>query len=93
LCRHQFAHDALNAVECLGWAQAIRAYIARLAFDLLLDSGDPDLEELVQIRAEDRKELDALNERLRCVLCFLKDTTIELEPAELAIDKIPGIGE
>ena len=62
--------------------------VARLAFDLLFDSGDANLEKLVQVRAENRKKLDALDERLRRILRFFEDAAVELEPAQLAIDEI-----
>src|SRR5436305_12664885 len=93
LRRHQLAHYALDVVEGVGWAQSVRGEIARFALDLLLDSSDPNLEELIQVRTENRKELDALNEGLGWILCFLKHAAIEFQPTQLAIDKIPGIGK
>src|SRR6266513_41368 len=93
LLRHQLAHDALDAVEGVGWAQSVRPKIARFAFDLLLDSSDPNLEELIQVRTENRKELDALNKGLGWILCFLKHAAIEFQPTQFAIDKIPWIGK
>jgi hypothetical protein len=81
LCRDQFAYCFLNAVECLGGTQSIRPDVAALAFDLLLDAGDSNLEELVQIRTENRQELDAFDQRLRGVLRFLEDAAIEFQPA------------
>jgi hypothetical protein len=46
---HKLAHRLLNAVEQLRGTQAIRANIARLTCDLLFDSGDANLEKLIQI--------------------------------------------
>src|SRR5438477_9100974 len=93
LRRHQLAHHALDAVEGVGWAQSVRPEIARFAFDLLLDSSDPNLEELIQVRTENSEELDALNEWLDWILCFLKHAAIEFQPTQLAIDKIPSLGQ
>src|SRR6266568_8132014 len=64
LRRHQLARCLLNAIECLRWAQSIRADVARLAFDLLLNASHPNLEKLIQIRTDNHEELDALDEWL-----------------------------
>ena len=55
--------------------------------DLALEPGDPDHVVLVQIRAEDAEELDALEERHRLVLGLLEHPAIELEPGQLAVDE------
>ena len=55
--------------------------------DETLEAGHPHHEELVQVRAEDRKELDPLEERHRFVLGFLEHAAVELEPRQLAIDQ------
>src|SRR6266404_9245022 len=89
----QLVRDALNLIEGLGWAQTIRGDIARLAFDLLLDAGDADLEELVQVRAENGEKLNSFEQRLGRVLRFFKDATIEFEPAQLAIDEVLWISK
>ena len=89
----QLVHESLDGVECFRRAHAIRADIARLAFDLLLDAGDANLEKLVEIRAEDGEEFDPLDQRLRRVLRFFQNAPVELEPAQLAIDEIRRIGK
>ena len=38
------------------------------ASDLLLETGDADLEELVEVAREDRQEADALEQRIALVL-------------------------
>ena len=93
LRRHQSAHCFLNTIECLRRTQPVRPDLARLAFDLLFDPSHADLEKLIQIRAEDGKELDPLDERLGRILRFLEHATIELKPAQLAVDKIFRIGK
>src|SRR5260370_21836694 len=65
--------------------------MARLAFDLLLNSRHQNFKELIQVRAENRKELDPLNKWLRRILCFLEHAAIEFQPAQLAIDEVAWI--
>ena len=73
--------DALDRVERFCRRHPVWADIARFALDLLLDPGDANLEELVKVRAEDRHELDALDQRLRRVLGFFENAPVKLEPA------------
>src|SRR6266699_2119421 len=87
----QFAHNALDAVESIGGAQPVWTEMARLAFDLLLDSSYPNLKEFIQVRAKNGKELNPLNERLRRILRFFEHATIEFQPAQLAIDEVAWI--
>src|SRR5580765_2905492 len=58
---------------------------------LSLEPGDADHEELVQVRAEDGKELDALEQRDRRVLGLLEDPAVELEPGQLPVDVGAGL--
>src|SRR5439155_21226161 len=55
--------------------------------------GNTDLEKLVEVRAEDRKKLDPLDQRLPLILRFFQDSPVELEPSQLAVDKIFGIAK
>src|SRR6476619_4138467 len=87
------AHGLLDSVEQLCGTQPVRTNIARLAFNLLFDSGYANLEKLIKIRAENREEFNPLNERLRGVLRFLEDALIEREPAQLPVDKILRIAK
>src|SRR5437764_7577530 len=57
LGRDQLARSSLYRVERFGRTQSIRADVAGFAFNLLLDAGNADLEELIQIRAENAEEL------------------------------------
>ena len=88
LRRDHLMHGALDGVKGLGRRHSVRADIARFALDLLLDAGDANLEKLVEVRADDREKLDALDQRLGWVLRFFEDAPVELEPAQLAIDEI-----
>ena len=48
--------------------------------DRLLQAGDADHEELVEVRRGDRRELDALEQRIRRVGRFLEHALVEGEP-------------
>src|ERR1041385_1538708 len=73
----QLAHDALDVFENLRRSHAVGADFARLAFDLLFDAGDADLEKLVEVRAENAKEFYPLDQRLRGIFRFLEDASID----------------
>jgi len=47
---------------------------------------DPDHEELVEVRMEDREELHALEERPRGIHRLLEHAPVEREPRNLAIE-------
>ncbi len=85
--------EPLNLIERFGRTQAIRGNIAGFAFDLLFDTGDADLEKFVQVRAENAKKLYSLDQRLGRVLRHFEDSSIEFEPAQLAVDEILRIAE
>src|SRR5436190_13698130 len=93
LRRHEFAHCFLDSIKHLRGAQSIGTDAARFALDLLFDPGDANLEELVQIRTNDREKLNALDERLPLILRFFKNAAVELEPAQLPINKIFRVAE
>ena len=71
----------LDAIESLRRTQAVRTDVARLTRNLLLDPRDANLKKLIQVRTENRKKFDPLDERLTPVLRFLEDAAVELEPA------------
>jgi len=54
--------------------------------DLLLQSGDTDLEEFVEIAACNAQKAQALEQRIGLVSSLLQDSAIELEQGQLAID-------
>src|SRR5213595_3259810 len=85
--------NPLNLIKRFGRTQAIRRNIAGFAFDLLFDTGDADLGKFVQVRAENAKKLYSLDQRLGRVLRLFEDSSIELEPAQLAVDEILRIAK
>jgi hypothetical protein len=54
---------------------------------LLSETGDANLEELVQIAAEDRQELGPLEPRARIVRRESEDTFVEVESRQLAVEE------
>ena len=71
----------------------VRPYVAGLAFDLLFDSSDANLEKLIEIRAENGEKFHPLEQRLGRVLRLFQDAAVKFEPAQLAIDEILVGGE
>src|SRR5216683_6032182 len=53
---------------------------------LLLQAGDTDLEELVDVLAQDRQEAHPLEERKRLVLRHGQHPLVEVELGDLAVD-------
>ena len=53
---------------------------------LLAQAGDADLEELVEVAGEDRRELHPLEQRVPGVFGFEQDARVELEPGQLAVE-------
>jgi len=57
----QLVGKALNLIKCLGRTRAVRCDITRFALNLLLNAGNTDLEEFIQVRTEDAKKLQPLD--------------------------------
>ncbi len=66
LVRHQPVGPLLDPVKLLHRRQAVGGEVLGLepGVELLLQPGDPDFEELVEVGADDGEELDALEERI-----------------------------
>ena len=79
------------ARELLGRRQAVGGRLGDAGLDLLLEAGDAHHEELVQVRAQDGEELDALEQRVARVARLLEHAGLELEQAELAVDVEAGV--
>ncbi len=58
--------------------------------DLVVQAGDADHEELVEVRGRDRAELEPLEQRHRVVLGELEHARVELQPGELAVEEQRG---
>jgi Holliday junction resolvasome RuvABC endonuclease subunit len=55
--------------------------------DLVLQRRNADLKELVEVRGSDRTELGTFEQRNARLCGQLKDTFVEAEPAELAVEE------
>jgi hypothetical protein len=74
--------------EHLEGREAVGLRRARAHLDLLFHPGEPDLEELVEVRGDDAQELEALEHRDGAVLGLRQDAPVEREPLELAVEEM-----
>jgi hypothetical protein len=80
------AQDASSdSSENFGWTKAIGSVNVATIFDELLEGGDADFEELVQVGADDGKEFEPFEKGLGRVLSLLENAMIKLKPTELSI--------
>ena len=80
------AEDASSdSRENFRWTKAIGSVNVATIFDELLEGGDADFEELVQVGADDGKEFEPFKKGLGRVLSLLENAMIELKPTELSI--------
>src|SRR2546421_675375 len=86
----EFVHPAFDGGELLGGREPVRPVVLRLdpGIHLLLQAGHPDLEELVQVGAEDREEFEALEPGVRRVGRLFQHAGVELEPGELPVQVV-----
>ena len=89
-CRGQLEDALADPGERLLRRQAVRGADGEPRLGLTEEAGDTDLEELVQVRGEDRAELDALEERDVLVRCELENACVEVEERELAVEQALG---
>src|SRR5262249_27984175 len=88
----QVVHATLDRRQLIAGAETVRPIVLGLetGVDLLLQPRHADLEELVQVRAENAQELEPLEQRVRRVARLFEHAMIELEPAELTIEIMLG---
>jgi hypothetical protein len=84
---HQPLGGQMDRLELLGRAAAVGGIRDHAGFELDLEAGHPNLEELVEIGRADRAELDPLEERLALVLGQGQDAFVECQPRELAVEE------
>ena len=73
--------------------QAVGPDRRRMRFDLGVQPGDADLEELVEVRRHDGDEAQPLEQRHRLVRRLREHAPVELEHLELAIQELCGRGD
>jgi len=93
---YQFADFREGPLQLLARRQAIDAGFAASGVLLLQEAGDADLEEFIEVGADDGEELGAFEQRVGLVLGLLQHAAIKSQPAQLAvgIDDLaaPGLG-
>ena len=75
-----------DRAELLDLVEAVGRVAAHAGRELLLQARDADLEELVEVRAEDREELRPLEQRSVGVLGEREHARVEVEPRQLAVE-------
>ncbi len=85
---YQLVRDARYVFEHARRQLAVRAGDVGADFDLRLEARHPDLEELVQVAADDAQEAQALQQRHAEVSGLRQDAPVELEQTELAIEVV-----
>ena len=79
-----------DAGQLLGRRHAVRRRLERAPLQLPAQTRDADHEELVQVAAVDRQELDPLEQRVPRVARLLQHPAVEPQPAQLAVDVVLG---
>ena len=79
------ARRALTSSSCSLGRTTIGAQGAHAGGDLVLESRHPDLEELIEVLAEDRQELDPFEQRRAVVLGQCQHPAVEVQPGHLAV--------
>ena len=92
LGRHQLLGSPGDPLQLRDRAQAVGRIILRraVAERLFAQARHPDHEKLVQVRAEDRQKLDALEQRIAGVLGLFENTLVEIQPTQFAVDEMFG---
>ena len=83
---HELFDARADRAQLLDLVDALGRRRADAGLELLLQARHAHLEELVEVGAEDREELRALEQRQRGVLGEREHARVELEPGELAVE-------
>ncbi len=86
LARDQPLDPRANRPQLFDRRQAVGGGHRHGGEDLLFETGDAYLEEIVQVLAEDRQEAHAFEDGQASVLRHRQDPFVEVEPGELAVD-------
>ncbi len=86
---HELARAGPDQVEDLAGLEAGGGAGGDAGGDAALEAGDPDHEELVEVRGEDREEVRPFEEGGRGVLGEFEDALVEREPAALPVEEPP----
>ena len=84
---HQLGHLLRDRRKLFGRRHTIGRHVLHAGRDLPAKSSHPDHVELVKVGTEDRQEFDALEQPVPGVESLVQDSSVKLEPAQLAIDE------
>src|SRR5471032_3144098 len=79
LAVHVAVHQLADARQCLVRLQAVGARLFTGEGDLLLEAGDADLEELVQVAGENQQEFQPFQQRIGLIQRLLEHADVELQ--------------
>src|ERR1700761_2236621 len=74
--------------ELLGQGQRVGGALARAQLEQLLQSGNPDLEELIEVGRGNTQESQPLQQRHALIERLRQDPLVELEKRQLAVDVV-----
>ncbi|MNN36124.1 hypothetical protein D3C81_1500040 [compost metagenome] len=83
---HLGVHQLADARQGLVRLQTVGTGLFTGEVDLLLQAGDADLEELVEVAGEDQQEFQALEQRVALVQRLLQHPNVELQLRQLAMN-------
>ncbi|MNR01581.1 hypothetical protein D3C85_1173890 [compost metagenome] len=86
LAGHLLVHQLADARHRLVRQQAVGAGLFAGEGDLLLQAGDADLEELVEVAGEDQQELQALEQGIGLIQRLLQHADVELQLGQFTVD-------
>ena len=86
----QRARARVNRCQLLGDAERVGRGLRGTELQQLLEPGDPDLEELVEVRGADAQEPQPLEQRHARVLRLGQHPGVELQRRQLAVDEVLG---
>ena len=84
---HQGPHPVGHHPQTLAGGESVWSPVDALRFDLLLESGHADLEELIQIGMGDPQELDPLEQRHGRIQGLIEHPLVEFQPGNLAVEE------
>ena len=82
------ADAADDGLEVFRGTQAIERSLGGVAFHLLFDAGDADLEELIEVRADDAEELQPFEQAIVRIERLVEHALVEFQPAQFAIEEV-----
>ncbi len=86
LAIHMAVNQFADARQRLMRLQAVSASLFAGEGDLLLEAGDTDFEEFVEVAGEDQQELEPLEQRVGLIERLFQHADVELQLRQLAMD-------